>query len=362
MGAKKVLTVAHRWVGLALAVLVLLQAGTGLLLVNKGGLEPLVHPEVAVAPGAPAPLDAVIASLRAAHPDLRLDRIYTPERSDRALTARMVDERRAMTIALVDPSTAQVLSSGPLTAYPLQLAERLHVSLLQGAAGQVVLLIEGICLLFMAISGVIVWWPRLKLLGQALTIHVGAGPRRLLRDLHLVPGALAAVLIGLSAFTGAGIIAEPLLKPLVGAFAPVGPDLALPDLPPLAEGRQLATAQSAMDKLEARFPDGRLRQIRFIGPSERLVGVVSESGSSLNPRAHHLAAVDRADGRMTVWEDGDDQLAGDAVLAWLLPIHTGEVLGWARAAIMSVLALALALLTVTGVWMWAVKPRRRRSR
>ena len=362
MAAKKVLTVAHRWVGLALVVLVLLQAGTGLLLVNKAALEPLVHPEAAVAPGAPAPLDAVIAAVRAAHPDLRLDRIYTPERPDRALTARMLDERRAMTIVLVDPSSAQVLSSGPLTSYPLQLAERLHVSLLQGAAGQVVLLIEGICLLFMSISGVIVWWPRLKLLGQALTIHVGAGPRRLLRDLHLVPGALAAVLIGLSAFTGAGIIAEPLLKPLVGAFAPVGPDLALPDLAPLPEGQQLSTAQSAMAKLRARFPEGRLRQIRFVGPDERLVGVVMESRLAANPRAHHLAAVDRADGRMTVWEDADRQLAGDAVLAWLLPIHTGEVLGWARTVTMTALALVLTLLTVTGVWMWAVKPRRWRSR
>ena len=54
MAAKKVLTVAHRWVGLALVVLVLLQAGTGLLLVNKAALEPLVHPEAAVAPGARA--------------------------------------------------------------------------------------------------------------------------------------------------------------------------------------------------------------------------------------------------------------------------------------------------------------------
>ena len=225
----------------------------------------------------------------------------------------MLDERRAMTIVLVDPSSAQVLSSGPLTSYPLQLAERLHVSLLQGAAGQVVLLIEGICLLFMSI-------------------------------------------------TGAGIIAEPLLKPLVGAFAPVGPDLALPDLAPLPEGQQLSTAQSAMAKLHVRFPEGRLRQIRFVGPDERLVGVVMESRLAANPRAHHLAAVDRADGRMTVWEDADRQLAGDAVLAWLLPIHTGEVLGWARTVTMTALALVLTLLTVTGVWMWAVKPRRWRSR
>lgn len=362
MAAKKVLTLAHRWVGLALAVLVLLQAGTGLLLVNKAALEPLMHPEARVVAGSAAPLDAVVAALHATHPDLRLDRIYTPERPDRALVARMLDERRAMTIVLVDPASAKVLSSGPLTSYPLQLAERLHVSLLQGAAGQVVLLIEGICLLFMAISGVIVWWPKLKLLGQALTIHTKAGSRRLLRDLHLVPGALAAVLIAISAFTGAGMIAEPILKAAVRPFAPVSPDLALPEMPPLAPGQNLRSAQSAMNQLTARFPEGRMRHIRFLGPGERLVGVVMESRAALNPRAHHLAAVDRADGRLIVWEDGDRQLTGDAILAWLLPIHTGEVLGWARTWTMSLMALVLGLLTVTGVWMWAVKPRRRRPR
>lgn len=360
MSAKAVLTLAHRWVGLVLAVLVLLQAGTGLLLVNKAALEPLLHPEVRVEAGARAPLDAVVAALHAAHPQLRLDRIYTPERADRALTARMLDERRAMTIVLVDPASARVLSSGPLSSYPLQLAERLHVTLLQGAAGQVVLLVEGLCLLFMAISGLIVWWPRLKRFGQALTIHTHAGSRRLLRDLHLVPGALAAAFIALSAFTGAGVIAEPILKALVGRFAPVSPDLALPKLPPLADGQRLKPAQSAMDQLAARFPDGRLRQIRFVGPDQRLVGVVMESRSALNPRAFHLAAVDRADGRLIVWEDGDRQLRGDAILAWLLPIHTGDVLGWARAGVMSLAAAILGLLTVTGVWMWAAKPRRSR--
>jgi len=360
MSTKKVLTLAHRWVGLALAVLVLLQAGTGLLLVNKDALEPLVHPQARVEPGRPASLDAVVAALRAAHPDLRLDRIYTPHRPDRALTARMLDKDRAMTIVLVDPASARVLSTGPLTAYPLQLAERLHVSLLQGAMGQVILLIEGICLLFMAISGLVVWWPRLKLLGHALRIHVDAGSRRLLRDLHLVPGAFAAVFIAVSALTGAGVIAEPLLKPAIGAVAPVGPNLVMPDMPPLPPGQDLASAQSAMDQLTARFPDGRLRQIRFVGPNERLVGVVMESANNPNPRAHHLAAVDRGNGRLIVWEDGDHQLQGDAILAWLLPIHTGEVLGWVRTGVMSLVALTLAMLTVTGVWMWAIKPRRRR--
>jgi uncharacterized iron-regulated membrane protein len=362
MSTKKVLTLAHRWVGLALAALVLLQAGTGLLLINKDALEPLIHPEVRVNAGGAAPLDKVVAAIHAAHPDLRLDRIYTPERADRALAARVLDDKRAMTILLVDPGSAKVLSSGPLSSYPLQLAERLHVSLLQGASGQIVLLVEGVLLLFMAISGLIVWWPKLKLLGQALRIHTGAGSRRLLRDLHLVPGALAAVFIAVSAFTGAGMIAEPILKAAVGAFAPVSPDLALPKMAPLAPSQQLTTAQSALDQLNARFPDGRLRQIRFFGPDERLVGVVMESRTALNPRAHHLAAVDRADGQLTVWEDGDRQLRGDAILAWLLPIHTGEVLGWARNGLMSLVALTLILLTVSGVWMWAAKPRRNRRR
>ncbi len=361
MTTKKVLTVVHRWVGLVLAVLVLMQASTGLLLVNKEALEPLLHPEVRVTAGPAASLDAVMASLQAARPALKLDRIYTPQEPGRALTARMLDKQRALTIAYVDPSTAKVISIGPIKDYPLQFSERLHVSLMQGAIGQVILLVEGICLLFMAISGLIIWWPKLKMLKLALTIHTKAGSRRLLRDLHLVPGALAAVFIAVTAFTGAGVIAEPFLKMVVGLFAPVGPGLRLPDMPPLKPGQDLLPAQVGLDQLRTRFPDGRLRQIRFLGPQERIVGVVMESDKTLNPRAHHLAAVDRGTGRMTVWEDGDDMLRGDAILAWLLPIHTGEAWGWLRGAVTLLTALSLMLLTVTGVWMWVAKPRRRRG-
>lgn len=359
---KQVLTLIHRWVGLVLAVLVLLQAGTGLLLVNKDALEPLLSPGARVAPAIRrAPLDTVFANLQAARPDLRLDRIYTPRRADRALTARMVDKARRITIVQIDPSTARVISAGPIQHYPLQLAERLHVSLMQGAIGQVVLLVEGLCLLFMSISGLIVWWPRIELLKSALTIHTDAGARRLWRDLHLVPGAIAAVFIAVSAFTAVGIIADPVFKAVVGLVAPVSPGLSPPKMAPVPAGRTPLTAQAALEKLSARFPEGRLRQIRVFGPRERLIGVVMESGVTLNPRAHHLAAVDRATGDMTIWADGDHMPSGDAVIAWLLPTHTGEVLGPARGVLMSLLAVTLMLLTISGVWMWISKPRRHRA-
>ncbi len=358
MKVKPVLILIHRWVGLVLALLLLLQAGTGLLLVHKEALEPLVTPSVRVVPGPKADLDRILASVNGARPDLTLDRIYTPQRPDRALTARMLDAKRRITILIVDPSSARVISTGPIQHYPLQLSERLHVTLMQGAMGQVVLLIEGLGLLFMAVSGLIVWWPRIRTFRQALTVHWNAGNRRRWYDLHLVPGALASVFVAMSAFTGVGIIADPIVKAVVGAVAPVSPELALPDMPKLAPGHQLASAQSAMDALWTRFPDARLRQIRFFA-QERLVGVVMESGQSLNPRSHHLAAVDRAVGKVIVWEDGDKPLAGDAALAWLLPTHTGEIYGPVRGVLMSVVALTLLLLTVSGVWLWISKPRRR---
>lgn len=359
MKAKPVLILIHRWVGLVLALLLLMQAVTGLLLVHKEALEPLATPAVRVAPGPKAGLDAVLASVNAARPDLTLDRIYTPQRTDRALTARMLDVKRRITILIIDPSSARVISTGPIQRYPLQLTERLHVALMQGAIGQVVLLIEGLGLLFMAISGLIVWWPRIRTLRQALTVHWNAGARRRWYDLHLVPGALASVFVAVSAFTGVGMIADPIFKAVVGVAAPVSPPLALPDMPKLAPGQSLASAQSAMDALWTRFPDARLRQIRFFA-KERLVGVVMESGRSLNPRSHHLAAVDRAAaGKVIVWEDGDRPLAGDAVLGWMLPTHTGEIYGPARGVIMSLVGLTLLLLTVSGVWLWISKPRRR---
>lgn len=359
----RLLQAIHKWVALVVALLVIVQAGTGIILANQDVLLPLFNPEARIQSQGPrASLDALIASASDAAPGARFERLIYNEDQSIAIIARVrMPPERTLHIVLLDPNTARVLSTGRAWDYPTQFSERIHVSLLSGAAGMLVLMIEGLALLFLAVSGLILWWPRAGRWSEALTVHWRAPWRRALRDLHLAPGAMLAIFFALSGLTGALIIGEPLVKPVVALVAPVIPER-LPELTPAPEDATLSmSAQEALEALEARFPDGRLRQVRIIGPANRLTGVVMTAEDAINPRALHIAGIDRLNGEMIILTDAHALPAGEAALMWLLPTHDGEIYGPLRRPIMTLIGLGLLLASITGVSMWALKPRRRKG-
>ncbi|GIL39118.1 PepSY-associated TM helix domain-containing protein [Roseiterribacter gracilis] len=359
--SKATLLRLHKWCGLSLCILLLLQACTGLLMAHREWLRPLLHSHSRIEPGRPMmPLDQLFAGLQARFPEHRLERLVQNQRDDVALLARFYKAgRRDLIIADVDPATGVVLGSGPLVAYPLQLAERLHVSLLIGTTGSAILVAEGLGLAFMAISGVLIWWPRTARLLRALRIHWRGSTSQVLRDLHVVPGALIAPLLVLSSLTGVLIIADPLTHALVGSFAKVNPEISL-DLPPATRPNQPMSWQVAYEQMRARFPDSRLRQIRPLDPQGRTLGVLSVAQNVANPRAHDMALVDRWTGALVVFSDGHALPPGQAALDWIMPLHTGEAYGPLRPLLMTLSGGGLATLTVTGAWMW-LRQRARRS-
>jgi uncharacterized iron-regulated membrane protein len=351
----------HKWVGLALGVLLLLQALTGLLMAHKESLSLWFGGDRIADSGAPhQPLDRIISVVRDQSPGYRFDRIIYREDPALPLIARIVPpDGGTFHIAMIDPTVPAVLSSGPLTHYPLQLAERLHVSLLSGDIGHNILLFEGIALVFMGVSGLIVWWPRKNKFRKALTIKWKSKSLPLLRDLHMVPGALTAVLMLLAGLTGAMLIADPVVKAAVSAVAPVKPEIHL-DLKDVENKEAVISWQEAFDRLHQKLPDGRLRQLRFMGGGDRLLGTVMVAEDAVNPRAHHIAAVDRWVDETIVFADGNDLPSGSAFMEWLLPLHTGEAFGPLRGTLMTILGLSLGGMSITGfmVW-WKKRPRRR---
>ncbi len=347
----------HRWSGLAAALLFLTQAVTGILWSNREALTWLLNPEARLAAaGAAAPLDAVLAAIADRAPGSRLDRIDVPKARDAPLVAQVVAPGRRVRVLLISPGTARVLSTGPLTAYPELLAERLHGSLMVGGLGHWIVCGEGLVLAVMAASGLVIWWPGLGRMGGALLVRLSAPPRRFLRELHLAPGTLAAGALLVIGLTGALMAAEPLTTGLVGHFAPVAPDI-VPTLPQGPPAPVRLSAQQALARLEARFPGGRLVKVRTLGSGDRLVLAVFVDPRRGNPMAYDMAGLDRATGSLMVYADATRVLSGDALVAWLTPVHSGALLGaWGPLAATSG-GLALILLVSTGLINWRLRYR-----
>lgn len=349
------LRLAHRWAGLAVGVLFLIQAASGILWSNQEALGAVFHPEALVASAQRhASLDAVFSAIARREPTARLDRIVFPSDSRLALTAWVTTGDGQTSILLVDPGEARILSSGPLAAYPEQLAERVHGSLLIGPAGHWVLFGEGLLLVGLAASGLVLWWPGRARLAAALTFHPKGPPRRTLRESHLIPGAGMAGLFLIIGCTGALMAAEPVTASLVACFAPLGPDVQ-PALPPIPARSPTITAQQAFDRLRARFPSARLVKVRTQGQGDRLVAALFVDPRSANPMAYDMAAIDRATGALTVLADAAHSQRGDAAIAWLTPVHNGAIYGPFRPLVATGGGLALIAMVLTGLANWLAR-------
>ena len=351
----------HRWSGLLAAPLFLAQAVSGILWSNQEALTPIFHAEARRAQPGSAPLDDVLHAIAVRAPDARLDRVSFPHNPQLPLTARVVSANHAIGILLIDRATGRVLSSGPLASYPEQIAERVHGSLMVSQVGHWIVFGEGVVLLAMATSGLVLWWPGLLRLRSALVVHVDGPPRRLIRELHLVPGVFSAALLLVIGATGALMAAEPLTTGLIGLIAPVAPDIA-PQAPQDPAPRGAKTAEQALAILQSRFPSGRLVKVRTLGPESRMIlGIVAEARPA-HPTAYDMAGLDRATGVLTVYADASRGLPGDDLVGWLAPIHAGEIYGRFRPLITTSGALAIILMTSTGLSNWLVRrpPRPRK--
>lgn len=355
--AQRVLRPLHRWIGLGVGALLLIQAITGLLWANQDTVGRLLHPPAHQAADAPPlPLDRVLQALSAYRPGALLDRIGYPRSPGDALTARLVGADGRLEIVTIDPGDGAILSSGPLIAYPEQLAERAHATLMLGPWGHWIVFGEGLALMTLAVSGLAQWWPGLPRLRSALSIPLKGPPLRRLRALHAAPGALAAAAFLVIGATGALMAAEAQVSALVRRIAPMAADVDMPSPRP-SNAPPALTAQQALDRLSARFPNEPLSKVMAPDAAGRVIVAVFDHARLGQPMLVDAGAVDRTDGSLTVLVDGAHSLPGDAFVAWLAPVHSGRLFGSFRTLVASAGALALAAMVVTGTAGWIVRRR-----
>ena len=161
----------HRWTGAFLALFLLVQGLTGASLVFRDEIEPIVHPELRVAKGAERlPVQALYDSVAAFYPDAAIARAEFPESDAQAVLFKL-KQKDAQRLAAVDPYTGRVVRAGGLLSWPFELLFDIHEQLLAGPVGQTLIGLEGLGLLFILVTGPIVWWPGRGRIRQGLRMR-----------------------------------------------------------------------------------------------------------------------------------------------------------------------------------------------
>jgi len=353
-------SLAHRWLGLAIAVFVTIAGLTGSAIAFWRELDAWLNPAwFRVEPGEERrPLSALLADVGSARPDSRVRALLLPDRPDAALVLMLSADAGGADELFVDPYTGTLLGERDTDAIGLGAGQlvpflyRLHYSLKLGRFGEYLLGVAALAWLVAMLVGLALAWPRRGKWRQALSVKRSAGTPRMLFDLHRAAGLLSAAVFVVVAWTALWWNMDYAVRPALAALLPPTPWY--PDtLPDTAPAPHDAGPDAALAAARAARPAGEAYLIGIL-PEKGLYRVVMKQPGEIGlyGRTEVFVSMDGAD----VGEPATHR-PGDTYATWQLPLHTGQFLGLPGRVLWCVAGLAPLLLAATGTALWL---RRRR--
>ncbi|MCS4226307.1 PepSY domain-containing protein [Sphingobacterium sp. BIGb0165] len=202
---KKVFQQLHLYIGLLFGLIFLTVCVTGMLLSFEKELTPLLWPKEqrVVVLDNRLPLDAIVSKARNIFPNKRLFRVEIPADPSRSYRVQYGSKKEKYWYAYISPYTGEVLSKGAQAGRFFQKVLDIHRFLLIDKIGATITGISAIATLFLAISGIYLWWPKnKKLLKQRLKIGLSGSTKRKVWDFHAVGGFYATFFLLIFTLTG----------------------------------------------------------------------------------------------------------------------------------------------------------------
>lgn len=353
---RRMLFQVHLWVGLLLSAYLVVIALSGAVLVWEDELTAANLPAglSQYQPGHEADADLVLGSFQRVYPGARLSQLIWPNAVVPAFRMHGSSQGGAAILAVADPATGQVQAQP--RSWMLWVHD-LHVYLLLGTAhGEQVNGVGAAGLLLLAATGLVLWWPGVRLWTRGLRVHWRASWRRINFDLHHAIGIWTLLIVSWWAVSG---IYFAWYKPVTAAVAAVSPlhgmqSPGLPaGLPPVAAGTPSLGLSAVLRAARAASPRGHLYSASDPLGMDRESYVLLDLQRPGDFSHRDIVRVREADARvLTVWHYGQRKSLGDWVLWSMHPLHFGTVWGWPGKIIWSGLGLSLAILTVTGLLMY----------
>lgn len=350
----------HRWVGLTLALLLTIQGLSGMSLVFRDEIDRAIHPALVVEPAAArVPVQALMDAVEARHPGVPVSRAEFPAWEDGAVLFKLTAKDGTRWLTAVDPYRGIIVRDGSLAAWPGEWMFLLHDSLLAGPVGETIVGIEGLGLLFLALTGPIVWWPGRKRLKQGFKLVTDRGADLKWRTLHRAVGASIALVLIMSATTGVLMVWKPEFRDMLRIVTPVTDKPA----PKVTEqpGAPMVPLDRLVAKARAEYGATALRQIRF-SDGGRVAAIFLESDLTIRAEGAKQIYYNRYDGSDIGHYVSGALPVGTEIVDWLITLHSGMFGGTVTRLLMAVAGFSLAGLSATGLWLWYSRTSRKRKR
>ncbi len=353
---RKSLTTLHLWVGLIASPFLIVLGVTGAIMVFEVQLNDMLNAKLTRVEPKGQPLSVVEMARRVAPPKSRLVLVQPPvdERHSYGLGFAGRDLPPQASFLFVDQYTGRVLGAGGESNTLFEKIHSFHLRLLAGRNGATVVIAVGIALLFLSITGLILWWP-----GKILRFRWSSTGPRLVLDMHKTLGAYSWIFLMLFSLTAIVIHWD---DKATRAFASVvGGGTGKPFPPPSAScgTQQSVSADSLLALAGTAVPGARVTALLLPMPKNSVARLLMKYPEDGTPAGRTILGIEGCTGRVVYAQTSRDApVAYRMAKLWNREIHTGDIFGWPTRILAALMSLTLPLMALTGPLIWWTRRRK----
>jgi uncharacterized iron-regulated membrane protein len=341
----KTLLWLHRWAGLIAGIAIFVIAVTGCILTFENDIDRRLNRELMlVTPGdSTVPLKDAVDAVRAAYPNEFPQSISLPQAPNHSLLISLKSGK----MAAVDPYTGRVLGIRDRFDGIARDIHLMHTRFMAGKTGEHLVGAFTIMTLLMAVSGLVLWWPR-KIVG----VKNSKSWRRVNFDVHNILGFYSAAVLVVTCASGIIIAYEDVTDPLVLKLntKPASKPAQVSSTP--IEGAAPISPDEAVRVAKEAMPGIRVANVNVPSPGKAVYRLSVKYPEDRTPAGRSRIALDQYNGAVLDLISTRNQELGTQILNLKRSLHTGDVFGAPSLAIVFLTSLMLAGQVVTGFLIW----------
>jgi uncharacterized iron-regulated membrane protein len=347
----------HRWTGIVFAIVFVVVGLSGSLLTFRWEIQQFANPDDLVireAVGQKPDFRAVVAGVDAETPGARV-RFLQMNPAKPTFPMRVIVEMpdESIRVRYANPASGKLVDRDINEGF-WRMMRNLHIFLLLGLPGLLVVFVSGWILIACSLLGVWLWAPRLKKPRIALGVRWRANPKKKMLDLHNVTGIYVLIPMLLLGLSGATLILAR-LSPTELPQPTVAAETAAVDSQTTVRAGYAALSV-ALDTLDHHASEVSVQQVKFPTGDEPWFAFEVDDPA----RGYQTHFIDPSGTEVLLTLNERDLSLWDQLKAELgVAIHEGYILGDFGRWLVFVCGLTVTAGSVTGVWLWLVRRKQR---
>ncbi|WP_031496705.1 PepSY-associated TM helix domain-containing protein [Bryobacter aggregatus] len=346
----------HLWVGLFVALYVVLIGITGSILVFRKELEAWSRPaELRAQWDGRAQIDmaAAISLIEKAVPNRTISFIYAPKPDLPAYMGLLPGKDGTLTVAL-DPNTGRVLGTETAAQHAfLRLVGQFHYFLLlPRASGLTLNGIGSVFLLILTGSGLLLWWPGIQSWKRGFIVDFSKSWKRINFDAHNVIGFWTLSIVAFWALTGVYFAWPAPVTSVITQFSPLSNPMKRFAVEAVKKGMPRQDPAVILAEAERLSAGRNLTAVSLPAAPAPMLVYVSRSTTGTLLESDYLYFDPYTGRHLGTWQRGLTHTAGDWILWSIYPLHFGTQWGLTVKILWALLGLSLPALVITGALMY----------